>query len=150
MSKNKNILVVNGPNLNLLGSRQNDIYGNLGLGEINQNLIDLGKTLNVTLEFFQSNHEGLIIDKLQSAKTNSTHGMLINLGAFTHTSIAIYDTLLAIDLPFVEVHLSNIFAREKFRHASYISRIAIGVITGFGPKSYVYGLMALSDHIQKA
>lgn len=140
------ILVVHGPNLNLLGTREVNIYGSTTLNDINGQLQKWGESLNLKLEFFQSNFEGEIIEKIQTTKT---HGILINPASLTHTSIAIRDALLAVQKPVVEVHLSNIFAREHFRQISLISDISIGIIAGFGAKSYEYGLQALFDYLQK-
>ncbi len=143
--------VINGPNLNLTGSRQNEIYGDFTLSQINANLTNLAINMQVELSFYQSNIEGDLINEIQRCKTSNIDGLLVNLAAYTHTSIALYDTLLACNIPFVEIHLSNIFSREKFRSHSYISKIALGVISGFGGNSYKYGLMALVDYLgQKA
>ena len=139
------ILVIHGPNLNLLGTREQNIYGNLTLGELNDELNQSGKNLDLNLEFFQSNHEGEIVDQIQKSDAD---GFLINPAAFTHTSVAIRDAFLAVNKPVVEVHLSNVFSREEFRHQSYISGIAVGVITGFGKESYVWGLEALKNHLK--
>lgn len=130
------ILVINGPNLNMLGKREKNIYGDMSLESINSMLQKKadGKAL---LEFFQSNHEGDIVDMIHRTDAD---GVIINAGAFTHTSVAIRDALLSVLKPVVEVHLSNVFAREEFRHVSYISDIAVGVITGFGANSYLFAL----------
>jgi len=142
------ILVLNGPNLNLLGSRQPELYGAVSLKEIEESLKQLASKLGVELEFFQSNSEGELVDKIQSA-FGSCQGILINAGAYTHTSIAIRDALLAVKIPFVEVHLSNIFSREQFRHHSYLSDIALGVVCGFGANSYLLGLEALVEYLKE-
>ena len=142
------ILVLNGPNLNLLGSRQPELYGAVSLKEIEKSLKQLASKLGVELEFFQSNSEGELVDKIQSA-FGSCQGILINAGAYTHTSIAIRDALLAVKIPFVEVHLSNIFSREQFRHHSYLSDIALGVVCGFGANSYLLGLEALVEYLKE-
>lgn len=130
------ILVINGPNLNMLGKREKSIYGEMTLDSINDMLARYadGKAI---IEFFQSNHEGDIVGMIQRTDADA---VIINAGAFTHTSIAIRDALLAVAKPFVEVHLSNVFAREDFRHKSYLSDVAKGVITGFGAKSYLFAL----------
>lgn len=130
------ILVINGPNLNMLGKREKSIYGEMTLESINDLLVKKanGRAL---VEFFQSNHEGDIIGMIQLSDAD---GIIINAGAYTHTSIAIRDALLSVAKPVIEVHLSNVFAREEFRHRSYISDIAKGVITGFGAMSYVFAL----------
>ena len=130
------ILVVNGPNLNMLGKREKSIYGEMTLESINDMLLKKANG-KVLLEFFQSNHEGDIVGMIHRTDAD---GIIINAGAYTHTSIAIRDALLAVSKPVVEVHLSNVFTREEFRHRSYISGIAKGVITGFGAMSYVFAL----------
>lgn len=133
------IAIINGPNLNLLGTREPHIYGSLTLDAINQGLMKefSGK---VEFAFFQSNEEGELVTIIQQL---SADGIIANLGAFTHTSVAIRDAFLARSIPLIEVHLSNIFARESFRHHSFISDIAIGVITGFGGDSYRFGVLGL-------
>jgi len=130
------ILVINGPNLNMLGKREKSIYGEMTLESINEMLVKRADG-NALVEFFQSNHEGDIIGMIHRTDAD---GIILNAGAYTHTSIAIRDALLAVSKPVVEVHLSNVFAREEFRHKSYISDIAKGVISGFGAMSYVFAL----------
>lgn len=134
------ILVIHGPNLNLLGRREQDIYGSVTLAEIEQELSLLAKREGVTVEFFQSNHEGEIVTRIQQAEKDCG-AIVINPAAFTHTSIAIRDAIAAVSIPTVEVHLSNIYAREEFRKVSFISPVAAGTISGFGPESYQLGLM---------
>lgn len=142
------ILVIHGPNLNLLGRREPEIYGTSSLEEINRQLEELGKRYSVELDFFQSNHEGEIIDRIHAA-FGVAQGILINPGAFTHYSIAIRDALSAVEIPAVEVHLSNIHAREEFRKHSVVAPVAVGQISGFGTHSYVLGLLALVEHLKR-
>jgi 3-dehydroquinate dehydratase-2 len=141
------ILVVNGPNLNLLGNREPAIYGTATLAQIEHALERLASELGVDVDFFQSNHEGGIIDTLQAA-VGRYQGILLNPGAYTHTSLALRDCLTAIDLPCVEVHLSNLHRRESFRRRSVTAAAALGVIQGFGAQSYEMGLTALVRHLQ--
>lgn len=141
------ILVLHGPNLNLLGSREPGHYGSQTLIDIDQQLIALGDQLNAEVHSFQSNHEGEIVERIHQAARESVHGIVINPAAYTHTSVAIRDALLAVGIPFVEVHLSNIHRRESFRHHSYLSDIATGMVAGFGAKSYLMALRGLCDHI---
>jgi 3-dehydroquinate dehydratase II len=143
------ILVLHGPNLNLLGKREPEVYGSMTLEGINQQLEQESERLEVHLSILQSNHEGVLVDTIQQA-FGQYQGLLINPGAYTHTSVAIRDAITAIDLPTVEVHLSNIYRRESFRHHSYIAPIAIGQISGFGVTSYLLGLHALVQHLRKA
>lgn len=142
----KKILVIHGPNLHLLGKREPGIYGHSTLAQINENLKKLAKKRGVSLTIKQSNHEGEIVDLITKGKTRFT-GLLINPAAYTHTSVAIRDAIAASNLITVEVHLSNIYSREEFRHKSLISPVAKGTILGFGPKSYLLGLEALLDLI---
>ena len=137
------ILVLNGPNLNLLGTREPAVYGQATLDDLVARLEALAKPRGVELSAFQSNAEHALIEKVHEAKAQGTSGILINPGAFTHTSIALRDAFLAVGIPFVEVHLSNVYARESFRHRSYLSDIAAGVIVGLGPLGYELGLEAL-------
>ncbi len=134
------ILVIHGPNLNLLGTRESDIYGTKTLEEINASLQQLAAELGAELAIEQSNHEGEIVDLIQSGK--SYDALIINPAAYTHTSVAIRDAIAAVEIPAVELHLSNIYKREEFRHKSLISPVAHGQISGFGPESYLLGLRA--------
>lgn len=143
------ILVLHGPNLNALGSREPRIYGHASLDDIDRRLADLGAEIGVEVECQQSNHEGVLIDALYRASGHS-HGILLNPGALTHTSIALRDAVLAVGIPVVEVHLSNPSAREAFRQTSYLSGAALGVIQGFGADSYLLGLRALAGHLANA
>jgi len=136
----KSILVLHGPNLNLLGLREPQHYGNATLDSINQDLTNKAKLANITLESFQSNSEADLVDKIQSIATKSVDFVIINPAAFTHTSVAIRDALSAVKVPFIEVHLSNVFAREAFRHHSYFTDIAVGIISGLGAKGYELAL----------
>ncbi|MCE7914603.1 MAG: type II 3-dehydroquinate dehydratase [Nitrosomonas sp. PRO4] len=136
----RNILVIHGPNLNLLGVREPEIYGGTTLQDINRNLDQLIENKSFKLDFFQSNAESALIDRIQKTLSDGTHFIIINPAAYTHTSIAMRDALAAVKLPFIEVHLSNIYARESFRQQSYFSDIAIGVISGLGIKGYELAL----------
>ena len=142
------VLVVHGPNLNLLGQRETDIYGNTSLDDINRQLSSIAKDAGIELEFFQSNHEGDIVDVIGKAKQNGFQAILINPAAYTHTSVAIRDAVAAVDLPTIEVHLSNVYAREEFRHTSLIAPVAHGQISGFGVDSYLLGLRAIINLIK--
>ena len=142
------ILVLNGPNLNMLGSRELEFYGSKSLDEINADLKEQARQLDVVLGFLQSNHEGILIDAVQVAK-EKYDGILLNAGGLTHTSIALRDAFLAVKIPFVEVHLSNIYAREPFRQRSYFSDIAIGLVQGFGDRSYFLALNGLVQHLRQ-
>ncbi|HEY9715069.1 MAG TPA: type II 3-dehydroquinate dehydratase [Chroococcales cyanobacterium] len=142
------ILVIHGPNLNLLGLREPEIYGDLTLQNINDLLDETAKDLGVTLEFFQSNVEGELVTTIQRALTEKFDGILINPAAYGHTSIAIRDALKAVSVPFVEVHLSNIHAREEFRHRTYLSDCASGIVVGFGKDSYTLGLLGLAARLR--
>jgi 3-dehydroquinate dehydratase-2 len=130
------ILVLHGPNLNLLGTREPDVYGSLSLADINQRLESLAKARGAELSVFQSNHEGALVDRIQEAGRDGTEYIVINAAAYTHTSVAIRDALAAVRIPFVEVHLSNVYKREEFRHHSYLSSTAQGVIAGLGAFGY--------------
>ena len=139
----KKILIINGPNLNLLGKREPEIYGHLTLKDIEEKCKEFSKNINCELDFRQSNHEGVIIDWLHDSK--EFDGIIINAGAYTHTSIAIHDAIKSIGKKVIEVHLSNIHAREEFRKKSFISSVAIGQISGFGLKSYLMALLYFDD-----
>ncbi len=142
-----NILVLHGPNLNLLGKREPGIYGVLTLAEIDRLLTEKAQQLQVDLKILQSNHEGELVTAIHEA-LGQQQGILINAGAYTHTSVAIRDALAGVALPTVEVHLSNIYRREEFRHHSWIAPIALGQISGFGANSYLLGLDALVSHLR--
>lgn len=141
------ILVLHGPNLNLLGLREPGIYGSTTLAEIDQSLTEQAQTLGVELTCQQSNHEGELVDAIQAAR-GYQDGLMINAGAYTHTSVALRDAITGVGVPTVEVHLSNIYQREPFRHQSYIAPVAIGQISGFGANSYRLGFQALVDYLR--
>ncbi len=141
MAGKPRILVLHGPNLNLLGQREPEIYGRTTLADIDALLLDLGRELGVEVDTFQSNLEGELVNKVQQARGHYD-ALVVNAGAYTHTSIALLDALLAVGLPVVEVHLSNLYRREEFRHRSFIARAAVGQICGFGAESYLLGLRA--------
>jgi 3-dehydroquinate dehydratase II len=141
------VIILHGPNLNLLGLREPGIYGVSTLAQINARAIDLGKSLDVDVTSMQSNHEGALVDVIHAAR-DLHDGIVINAGAYTHTSIAIRDAIAAVQIPTVEVHLSNIYKRETFRHHSYLAPIVIGQISGFGAYSYELGLQALIAHLR--
>lgn len=143
------ILVLHGPNLNLLGHREPGIYGSVTLDAINHLLVQEGEKLQAKVIALQSNHEGVLVDAIHSA-LGQHQGILINAGAHTHTSVALRDAIAAVALPTVEVHLSNIYQRETFRHHSFIAPVAIGQISGFGEESYRLGLQALVHHLRKS
>jgi len=136
------VLVINGPNLNLLGTREPGLYGSASLADIEVMVRERGAALGVVIDWFQSNHEGELVDVVQQLQSRAD-GAIVNLGGYTHTSVAIRDAFLAAPLPFVEVHLSNLFKREPMRHASMTADLAIGVIAGFGARGYVLALEAL-------
>ena len=140
------VFVLNGPNLNMLGRREPSIYGGQTLEEIGADCVAEGKRLGFSVDFRQTNHEGVLVDWIQEAATAAV-GIVMNPGAYTHTSVAIHDAIRAAGRPVIEVHLSNIFTREPFRHHSYVSPVAAGVICGLGPKGYLLGLEALKTLI---
>ena len=141
------LLLINGPNLNLVGKREPSIYGSKTLEEIQEELVHLARELDATLKFFQSNSEGELIDCIQKS-VGSIDGILINAGAHTHTSIALRDALLGVAIPYVEVHLSNIYSREEFRHKSFLSDKALGLVCGFGPVSYELALKGIVSYLK--
>ncbi|MBE9189021.1 type II 3-dehydroquinate dehydratase [Gloeocapsopsis crepidinum LEGE 06123] len=143
------ILVLHGPNLNLLGQREPEVYGFTNLEDINSLLEEEAKKLSVVIVALQSNHEGVLVDAIHAAR-NEHQGILINAGAYTHTSVALRDALTAVMLPTVEVHISNIYQRETFRHHSYIAPVVLGQISGFGAESYRLGLQALVNYLSKS
>jgi 3-dehydroquinate dehydratase II len=142
------ILVLHGPNLNLLGRREPEVYGSTTLEDINRDLEQEGESLQSQVTVFQSNHEGALVDAIHAAYAQH-HGILINPGAYTHTSVAIRDAIAGVAIPTVEVHLSNVYKREAFRHHSYIAPVAVGQISGFGAESYLLGLRALVHHLSQ-
>jgi len=146
--KQLSILVLNGPNLNLLGTREPGHYGAETLADINQKLISLADNLGVVLATLQSNHEGELVELIQKAGQDGIDGIVINPAAYTHTSVAIRDAMLATRIPFVEVHLSNIHKREEFRHRSLLVDAAIGTVAGFGPSSYTMALRGIIEFLQ--
>ena len=142
------LLIINGPNLNIVGKREPAIYGALTLDEIQDQLMVLSEELGVKLNFFQSNSEGEMIDCIQK-NFDTIDGILINAGAYTHTSIALRDALLGVNIPYVEVHLSNIYSREEFRHKSFLSDKALGLVCGFGANSYLLALHGIVSYLKR-
>ncbi|MCK9237482.1 MAG: type II 3-dehydroquinate dehydratase [Thiopseudomonas sp.] len=143
------VLVLHGPNLNLLGTREPDVYGATTLAHINQGLQQQALAAGHQLEYLQSNAEFQLIERIHAAKNEQIDFILFNPAAFTHTSVALRDALLAVSIPFIEVHLSNVFQREKFRHHSYFSDVAVGVISGLGAQGYGLALQAAIEYIQQ-
>jgi 3-dehydroquinate dehydratase-2 len=141
----QNILILNGPNLNLLGAREPEIYGSATLAEIERELAALAGRRQARTSFLQSNHEGVLVDRIQAARTDGTDFIIVNAGALTHTSVALRDALAAVGIPFIEVHLSNVYRREEFRHHSYLADLAVGVVAGLGPAGYRYALQYALD-----
>lgn len=140
------VLILNGPNLNLLGTRQPEVYGNTTLADIEAICRDTANELGLSLAFHQENGEGAMIDHIHAAR--GTHdGIILNAAAYTHTSVALMDAISSVELPAIELHLSNIHAREEFRHTSYIAKVALGVICGFGAHGYVLALRAMAQHL---
>lgn len=142
------LLLLNGPNLNLLGSREPNVYGHQTLADLEAELVDEARALGHELLCFQSNHEGALVDRIHRAGADQVSFVLINPAAYTHTSIALRDALLGVAIPFIEVHLSNVHAREAFRHSSFLSDIAVGVIAGLGPIGYSLALRAAASRLQ--
>ena len=145
----RRILVLHGPNLNLLGTREPAIYGSETLADINRTLIESGKTEGITVDTFQSNHEGALVDRIQAARTDGIGFIIINPAAFTHTSVAMRDAFAAVSIPFIEVHLSNVHKREAFRHHSYFSDLAVGTIVGLGSKGYLLAMVYAMNAVTK-
>ena len=143
------ILLLHGPNLNLLGTREPTVYGSTTLAQIDARLQDKAKQAGVDLDCFQSNGEGVLIDHIHAAKLGGVGFIVINPGAYTHTSIALRDALAAVEIPFIEVHLSNVHAREEFRRHSFLSDLAVGVVTGLGAEGYEFALAAAISRIDK-
>ena len=143
------ILVLHGPNLNLLGEREPEVYGYTTLDEINQRLQEVGKTAGYNVVCFQTNAEHELIERIHQAKNEGVDFIIINPGAFTHSSIALRDALLGVEIPFIEVHLSNVFSREEFRRHSFLSDIAVGIISGMGALGYELAIQAVANHLKK-
>lgn len=144
----KTVLVLNGPNLNMLGIREPEVYGRETLADVRARTEKRAQALGLAIDFRQSNHEGELVSWIQEARGKAA-GIILNAGAFTHTSIAVQDAIAASECPLVEVHLSNIYRRETFRHHSYVAPVAIGVICGFGPLGYELAVEALANHLSK-
>ena len=142
------IIILNGPNLNLLGEREKDQYGNLTLKDIENHCMDYAKKNKINLSFFQSNIEGELVERIQTSR-NDYDGLIINAGGYTHTSVAIHDALKILKIPIIELHISNIYNREEFRHKSLISKVAKGVICGFGAEGYIMSLNAMNKFLKK-
>ena len=142
-----NILIINGPNLNLLGEREKDKYGNTSIEQIKKNCLSFSKEHNINLSFFQSNVEGEIVNEIQNARDNQ-NCLIINAGGYTHTSVAIHDALKILKIPIIELHITNIYKREDFRHKSLISKVANGVICGFGANGYIMALEAMIKFVK--
>jgi 3-dehydroquinate dehydratase-2 len=142
------LLILNGPNLNLLGTRQPEVYGTTTLADIEELCQQKAKTLGVSVTCAQSNHEGALVDLIHDARGQYA-GIILNAGAYTHTSIALLDAIASVEIPTIELHLSNVHAREEFRHTSYIAKAALGIICGFGAQGYVLAIDALVAHLNK-
>lgn len=144
----KSLLILNGPNLNLLGQRQPEVYGHTTLAEVEEACRQTASELGARVDCVQSNHEGVLIDAIHAAR-GLHDGIILNAGAYTHTSIALMDAISSAEIPVIELHLSNIHAREHFRHKSYIARVAVGQICGFGPEGYPLAMRAMLMHLKK-
>ena len=144
----KKIIILNGPNLNLLGEREKNQYGSLTLKDVEKKCEDFANTQNMAISFYQSNVEGEIVDKIQDSRKNQD-GLIINAGGYTHTSVAIHDALKIIKIPIIELHITNIYNREDFRHKSLISRVAKGVICGFGVDGYIMAIKAMEKFLEQ-
>ena len=142
------IIILNGPNLNLLGEREKNQYGSFTLEDIEKNCKEFASKNNVNLSLFQSNIEGELVEKIQNSR-NTQHGLIINAGGYTHTSVSIHDALKILKIPIIELHISNIYNREDFRHKSLISKVAKGVICGFGADGYIMALKSMKKYLEK-
>lgn len=140
------VLILNGPNLNLLGTRQPEVYGSTTLADIEAMCIRHGQDIDLKVSFEQSNHEGILVDAIHSAR-GAHDGIILNAGAYTHTSIALMDAIASVELPAIELHLSNVHAREDFRHTSYIAKVCVGIICGFGAHGYVLAMDAIKAKV---
>ena len=143
----KKIIILNGPNLNLLGEREKEKYGNISLKDIEANCKEFSNKNDIILSFFQSNIEGELVEKIQEARKDQ-HGLIINAGGYTHTSVAIHDALKILKIPIIELHITNIYNREDFRHKSLISKLASGIICGFGTDGYIMALKAINKYLK--
>ena len=141
------IIILNGPNLNLLGERETNQYGNFTLKDIEKNCNDYATENNIVLSLFQSNIEGELVEEIQKARKEQ-HGLIINAGAYTHTSVAIHDALKVLKIPIIELHITNIYNREEFRHKSLISKLATGILCGFGAEGYIIALQAMKNYLK--
>ncbi|EPX83619.1 type II 3-dehydroquinate dehydratase [Salipiger mucosus] len=142
-------LILNGPNLNLLGLRQPEVYGHTTLADVEAMCREHAERIGVTVEFAQSNSEGTLVDHIHSCRER-LDGLILNAGAYTHTSVALMDAISSAEVPAIELHLSNVHAREEFRHVSYIAKVAVGVICGFGPRGYTLAMDAMQAHLERA
>jgi 3-dehydroquinate dehydratase-2 len=140
------VLILNGPNLNLLGTRQPDVYGKTTLADIDSMCARHGEAIGMKVSFQQSNHEGVLVDQIHAAR-GAHDGIILNAGAYTHTSIALMDAIASVELPAIELHLSNVHAREEFRHESYIAKVCVGIICGFGAHGYVLAMDAMKARL---